>query len=118
LPDEAARLAAELLRLAAEQDVALAADDWDGFLVLAEQRAAVVVALDSLLTGRQDLIPVLQAVAAKDHRHQARITEVSAQVQHEIADVRPQQVAMHAYFSGVAVADAPEARFIDRQDGQ
>jgi hypothetical protein len=116
LPDDASRLAAELLRLADEQDAAVTAADWDGYLALADRRAAIVAALGPLIDGRQDLLPILQAVAAKDAGQQARLREATEQAQHELADMRPQQMAMHAYFGGVNVADAHEARFIDSRD--
>jgi hypothetical protein len=116
LPDKAGQLAVALLQLADEQDAALAADDWDGFLALAERRAEVVAEIEPLLGDRQDLLPVLQQVAAKDQSHRQRILTATDRVRQEIAELRPQQVAMHAYFGGVAVADPQEARFIDRRD--
>lgn len=116
MPDEAGRLAAALLRLAEEQDALLAADDWDGYLALAARRAEIVTTLEPLLTGRRDLLPVLQQVADRDQGQRQRIQAAADQVHHDLAELRPQQVAMHAYFGGVAVADAQEARFIDRRD--
>lgn len=116
MPDEAAKLAGTLLQLAIDQDAALAADDWEGFVALAARRAEVVTVLDGLLNGRQDLLPVLKQVAAKDRDHRQRLDAATAQIRQELAEMRPQQVAMHAYFGGVAVSDSREARFIDRRD--
>jgi hypothetical protein len=118
LPDDATRLAADLVQLADKQDAALTADDWEAFLALAERREAAMADLAPLLDGRQDLLPLLRQVAEKDQQLQVRLQEVSAKVQQEIAGLRPQQMAMHAYFSGVSAADDHEARFIDQRDGR
>lgn len=109
-------MAETLLRLAEAQGVCVAGSDWDGYLALATERTAVTGRLDPLVTGRRDLQPLLARIQACDQAQTVLMQAAEDDVLHELAGLRPQQVAFHAYFGGVVAGDDHEARFIDCMD--
>jgi hypothetical protein len=116
LPDEARRLTEALVRLADAQMALIAAGDWDGFLALVEERLTLSEQLDPLITGREDLRPLFEQVRAIDVAQTAAMQAAETEILQELAELRPQQVAMHAYFGGGSPAGEHESRFIDRRD--
>ena len=118
MPDNARALAETLLSLAGSQHEAVLAQDWDTFLALAAKRETLQRQLEPLVVAeRTDLRPLLERIQTLDAAHVAGLQAASADVLQSLAELRPQQVAMHAYYGGGAGA-APdrEASFIDRRD--
>ena len=111
-------LAETLLRLAESQHEAVLAQDWDRFVALAAEREPIQLQLEPLVVAdRTDLRPLLTRIQALDTAHVAGLHAATAEVLQILAELRPQQVAVHAYYGGGGGA-APdrESRFIDRRD--
>ena len=113
MPDEARELAEQLLQAAKAQGEAVKASNWSRFVTLAKARAAVVVRLDPLVSGRTDLAEIFAAIVRLDQAHHEALRRAGGDMQAEIAALWPRQQGMTAYLRGAL--GQPEARFIDRR---